>query len=55
MNLKRTLYELMMGKKAYLPKKKKPKTKKTIRTKTIESGLKSAGLSEEDIKRLRGK
>lgn len=36
-------------------KKKKKKDKKTKRTKDIEKSLRDAGLSEEDIKRLRGK
>ena len=36
-------------------KKKKKKDKKTKRTEDIERRLREAGLSEEDIKRLRGK
>ena len=36
-------------------KKKKKKDRKTKRTKDIEKRLRDAGLSEEDIKRLRGK
>ncbi len=36
-------------------KKKKKKDKKTKRTEEIERRLREAGLSEEDIKRLRGK
>ncbi len=36
-------------------KKKKKKDKKTKRTEDIERKLREAGLSEEDIKRLRGK
>ena len=36
-------------------KKKKKKDRKTLRTKDIERKLREAGLSEEDIKRLRGK
>ena len=38
-----------------LGKKKKKKDKKTKRTEDIERKLREAGLSEEDIRRLRGK
>ncbi|KKL22456.1 hypothetical protein LCGC14_2435270 [marine sediment metagenome] len=36
-------------------KKKKKKDRKTKRTEEIERRLREAGLSEEEIKRLRGK
>lgn len=53
MKIKRTLYELMMGEKAYLPKKKY----KTKRTKDIEeSASKQMGKGEslqEELKKLR--
>ncbi|MGD2065654.1 MAG: hypothetical protein PVI43_00610 [Candidatus Bathyarchaeota archaeon] len=39
MSIKRTLYELAMGKRAYLKKGKKKKVK-TVRTKAVESSAK---------------
>jgi len=56
--VRRTLYELAHGSKAYLPdgaKPKKAKPKQTSRTKAISSQLKAAGLSDSDIARLQGK
>jgi hypothetical protein len=62
--LKRKAHELLKGDQAYAPKKaKKPKVKKvkkkkdlkTARTSHIESRLRKSGMSEADIKKLRGK
>ena len=49
--LKRSVKELIGGKKTYLPKKEF----KTTRTKAVKKGLKQAGLSQKEIDRLRGK
>lgn len=53
----RKLREIYYGPKTYLPKKPKPKPaeKTTVRTKTITKGLRSAGLTQKEIDRLRGK
>lgn len=57
--VKRTLRELALGSRAYMPKKKR-KTKekkpfKSVRTSDVEKSLSRAGLSASDIARLRGK
>jgi len=56
--VRRTLYELARGSKAYLPegtKPKKAKPKQTSRASSTMSQLKAAGLSDSDIARLQGK
>ena len=61
--IRRTLYELYKGGKAYLPKKKKKKkAKKTesvyfrgIKRESTESRLKRSGLSQAEIDRFKGK
>lgn len=51
----RKLREIYYGPKTYLPKKRKPTVKPTVRTKDITKSLRSAGLTQEEINRLRGK
>lgn len=51
--LKRSVKELIGGKHTYMPKKKKKY--KTIRTGVVEGGLKQAGLTQKEIRKLRGK
>lgn len=61
--LKRSVKELIGGKNTYITAKQKarikmdspkPKTKQTKRTRQVTSGLKQAGLTKEEIARLRG-
>jgi len=51
-NLKRTVKELIGGRKTYMPKKP---IKKKIRTRSTESGMKAAGLTAKEIARFGGK
>lgn len=51
----RKLREIYYGPKTYLPKKPKPTVKSTVRTKDITKSLRSAGLTQKEIDRLRGK